>query len=52
MVDFFTYTASRGWSGGAIEPSISRHRGVKLILASSWARPAIVVAGKGKEGMF
>ena len=28
------------------------HRGVQLILASSLARPAILVAGKGREGMF
>ena len=26
------------------------HRGVKLILAYSWARPAILVAGKGRGG--
>ena len=28
------------------------HRGVQLILAYSWARPAILVAGKGRRGMF
>ena len=28
------------------------HQGVQLILASSWARPAILVAGKGRGGMF
>ena len=28
------------------------HRGVQLILAYSWARPAILVAGKGREVMF
>ena len=28
------------------------HRGVQLILAYSWARPAILVAGKGRGGMF
>ena len=27
-------------------------RGVQLILADSWARPAILVAGKGREVMF
>ena len=27
-------------------------RGVQLILAYSWARPAVLVAGKGREGMF
>ena len=28
------------------------HWGVQLILASSWARPAILVGGKGRGGMF
>ena len=28
------------------------HRGVQLKLAYSWARPAILVAGKGRGGMF
>ena len=28
------------------------HRGVQLILSYSWARPAILVAGKGRGGMF
>ena len=27
---------------------ILRHQGVQLILVSSWARPAILVAGKGR----
>ena len=31
---------------------ILRHLGVQLILAYSWARPAILVAGKGRGGMF
>ena len=31
---------------------ILRHRGVQLILAYSSARPAILVAGKGRGGMF
>ena len=31
---------------------ISRHWGVQLISAYSWARPAILVAGKGRGGMF
>ena len=31
---------------------ILHHRGVQLILAYSWARPAILVAGKGRGGMF
>ena len=29
--------------------SILRHRGVQLIFAYSWERPAILVAGKGLE---
>ena len=29
---------------------ILRHRSVQLILAYSWARPAILVAGKGRGG--
>ena len=41
-----------GWLGGAKVLCISRHRGVQLILAYSWARPAILVAGKGRGGMF
>ena len=38
----------RGWSGGAKVSCILRYRGVQLILAYSWARPAILVAGKGR----
>ena len=33
-----------GWSGGVSY--------VQLILAYSWARPAILVAGNGRGGMF
>ena len=36
-----------GGSGGAKVSCILHHRGVQLILAYSWARPAILVAGKG-----
>ena len=42
----------RGWSGMAKVSCILPHRGVQLILAYSWARPAILVAGKGRGGMF
>ena len=28
------------------------HRGVQLILAYSWARPAVLAAGKGRGAMF
>ena len=31
---------------------ILRHCGAQLILAYSWARPAILVAGKDRGGMF
>ena len=41
-----------GWSGGAKVLCILDHRGVQLILAYSWARPAILVVGKGRGGMF
>ena len=39
-------------NGGARVSCILCHRGVQLILAYSWARPAILVAGKGRGGMF
>ena len=42
----------RRWSGGAKVSCILCHQGVQLILAYSWARPAIFVAGKGREVMF
>ena len=41
-----------GWSGGAKVLCILHHRGVQLILAYSWARPAILVVSKGRGGMF
>ena len=44
--------ATMGWSGVAMVSCILRHRGVQLKLAYSWARPAILVAGKGRGGMF
>ena len=40
-----------GWSRSAKVSCIYRHRDVQLILAYSWA-PAILVAGKGRGGMF
>ena len=42
----------QGWSGGAKVLCILHHRGVQLILAYSCARPAILVVGKGRGGMF
>ena len=41
-----------GWSGGAKVSCILCHRGVQLILAYSWARPAILVADKGRGECF
>ena len=41
-----------GRSGGAKVLCTLRHRGVQLILAYSWARPAILVTGKGRGGYF
>ena len=38
--------------GGAKVLCILHHWGVQLILAYSWARPAILVVGKGRGGMF
>ena len=48
----FYSSYDRGWSGGAKASCILRYRGVQLILAYSWARPAILVAGKGRGWMF
>ena len=39
-----------GWLGVGKVLGILRHRGVQLILASGWARPAVFVAGKGRGG--
>ena len=50
--DSRVYMQNWGWSGGAKVLCILHHRGVQLILAYSWARPAILVVGKGRGGMF
>ena len=42
----------RQWSGVAKVSCILHHWGVQLILAYSWARPAILIAGKGRGGIF
>ena len=42
----------RRWSGGAKVLCTLHHWGIQLILAYSWARPAILVTGKGRGGMF
>ena len=41
-----------GWLGEARVSRILCHRGVQLILAYSWARLAILAAGKDRGGMF
>ena len=53
------YDGGEGWSGGggwgsgeAKVSCILRHRGVQLILASRWARPAILLAGKSGMVLF
>ena len=46
------FTSWLGWSGGVKVLCILHHRGVQLILAYRWARPAILVVGKGRGGMF
>ena len=48
---FYNITSS-GWSGVAKVSCILRHWGIQLILAYSWTRPAILVVGKGRGGMF
>ena len=40
------------WLDEAKGSCIIRHRGVQLILAYIWARPAILAAGKGRGGCF
>ena len=46
-----SYISVRARSGVA-KVCILRHWGVQLILADSWARSAIFVAGKGRGGCF
>ena len=41
-----------GWLGEAKVSCILRHRGVQMIFAYSWAKSAILAAGKGRGGMF
>ena len=59
MVFFFVCTRNTLLSRGLVgvvgcgkDVVYLSHRGVQLILAYSWARPAILVAGKGRGGMF
>ena len=46
----FVQTARGGWLRQRCH--VSSHRGVQLILAYSWARPAVFAAGKGRGEMF
>ena len=46
------YYAHWGWPGVAKVSCILRHQGVQLILAYSWARPAVLAEGMVREGMF
>ena len=41
-----------GWLSEAKVSCILHHRGVQLILAYIWARPAILAAGKGRGGIY
>ena len=41
-----------GWSGVAKVSCMLCHQGVQLRVAYSWARPAVLVAGKGRGRMF
>ena len=52
MITHRPSSSSWRWSGGAKVLCILHHRGVQLILAYSWARPAVLVVGKGRGGMF
>ena len=52
LFEISEFEIARGWSGGAKVSCSLRHWNVQLILAYSWARPATLVAGKGRGGMF
>ena len=59
LIDIYIYAdlaiisnQGAGWLGEARVSCILRHLGVQLILAYSWARPAILVAGKESRGNF
>ena len=44
--------AGVGWLDDENVSCTLRHRGAQLILAYSWARPAVLAAGKGRGEMF
>ena len=45
-------TRRTGLVSGVKVLCILHHRGIQLILVYSWTRPAILVAGKGRGGMY
>ena len=47
LITLNTYCNKWKWSGGTKVSCILRHRCVQLILAYSWARPAILLLDKG-----
>ena len=49
---FLQWGREWGGGGGAKVLCILHHRGFQLILAYSWARPAILAAGKGRGECF
>ena len=51
-MDRKSYTKLSGRLDEAKLSCMLHHLGVELILAYSWARPAVLVAGKGRRGMF
>ena len=55
MIDIpgdLVWGGGEGWLGEARMSCILHHQGVQLILAYSWARPAVLAAGMGRWGMF
>ena len=52
-MDFqFCMCILHGWFGEAKVSCSFCHQGAQLILAYSWAKPAVLAAGKGIEGMM
>ena len=52
MIVDHTVTYVRGWLDEAKVSCILPHWGIQLILAYSWARSAILAAGKGTGELF
>ena len=50
---YLVYNFGDGWVRQRLKVScVLRHWGVQLILVYNWARPSILVSGKGREEMF